>query len=92
MCLGILPFFHVFGMALCLSSLSHGVTMVVLPRFIPDHFLTAIQNHKVGFFFFFFFFFFLYGKLWCMCFMFGCFSAQVNLYMCCFCAFSGNVE
>lgn len=45
--LGILPFFHAFGMAMCLTSLCHGLTMITLPRFIPDHFLKAIQTYKV---------------------------------------------
>ncbi|XP_066939490.1 uncharacterized protein [Macrobrachium rosenbergii] len=45
--LGILPFFHAFGMAMCLTSLCNGMTMVTLPRFIPEHFLKAIQTYKV---------------------------------------------
>ncbi|KAK3857149.1 hypothetical protein Pcinc_032166 [Petrolisthes cinctipes] len=45
--LGILPFFHTFGIGLCLSSITHGATMVTLPRFIPNIYLTAIQNYKV---------------------------------------------
>lgn len=46
--LGILPFFHVFGIGICLASLAHGATMVCLPRFIPNVFLQAIQTHKVS--------------------------------------------
>ncbi|XP_037788187.1 4-coumarate--CoA ligase 1-like isoform X1 [Penaeus monodon] len=45
--LGILPIFHAFGMAMYLTALSHGMTMVTLPRFIPDIFLKAIQTYKV---------------------------------------------
>lgn len=45
--LGILPFFHVFGIGMCLSSLFHGATLVTLPRFIPDIFLKALQTYKV---------------------------------------------
>lgn len=46
--LGILPIFHAFGMAMYLTALSHGMTMVTLPRFIPDVFLKAIQTYKVS--------------------------------------------
>ena len=46
--LGILPFFHIFGIGMGLASLSHGATMITLPRFIPDIFLKAIQTYKVS--------------------------------------------
>ncbi|XP_063880140.1 uncharacterized protein LOC135111111 [Scylla paramamosain] len=45
--LGILPFFHIFGIGMGLAALSHGATMVTLPRFIPDVFLKALQTYKV---------------------------------------------
>lgn len=45
--LGILPFFHTFGIGMLLASLSHGATMVTLPRFIPDVFLNTLQTYKV---------------------------------------------
>ncbi|XP_069177881.1 uncharacterized protein [Procambarus clarkii] len=45
--LGILPFFHTFGIGLMLASLTQGATMITLPRFIPDLFLNAIQTYKV---------------------------------------------
>ncbi|KAG7168533.1 4-coumarate--CoA ligase-like 7-like [Homarus americanus] len=45
--LGLLPFFHVFGASMVLATLVHGITMVVLPRFIPDIFLNTVQNYKV---------------------------------------------
>lgn len=32
-----------------LSSIVHGATLVTLPRFIPNIYLTAIQNYKVSF-------------------------------------------
>lgn len=35
-------------MAMYLTALSHGMTMVTLPRFIPDAFLKAIQSYKVS--------------------------------------------
>ncbi|KAG0714697.1 4-coumarate--CoA ligase-like 7 [Chionoecetes opilio] len=45
--LGILPFFHIFGIGMGLASLCYGATMVTLPRFIPDIFLKALQTYKV---------------------------------------------
>lgn len=46
--LGILPFFHIFGIGMGLAALSHGATMITLPRFIPDIFLKALQTYKVS--------------------------------------------
>ncbi|KAK7067071.1 hypothetical protein SK128_021687 [Halocaridina rubra] len=43
----ILPLFHGFGMAMCLTSLCYGLQAVVLPRFIPESFLKAIHSYKV---------------------------------------------
>lgn len=46
--LGLLPFFHIYGMVvILLSSLHTGAKTVTLPRFEPETFLTAIQIHRV---------------------------------------------
>lgn len=45
--LGILPFFHIFGIGMALTSVTHGAKMVTLPRFIPDIFLKTLQTYKV---------------------------------------------
>lgn len=46
--LGILPFFHIYGLVtIALSSLEHGKTVVTLPKFEPESFLKAIQESKV---------------------------------------------
>ena len=46
--LGILPFFHIYGMIVLLASgLYQGATNVMLPKFEPELFLQAIQNYKI---------------------------------------------
>ncbi|MGW6564414.1 4-coumarate--CoA ligase family protein [Streptomyces sp. NPDC054975] len=46
--LAVLPFFHIYGLtALMNAPLRHGATVVVLPRFELDTFLTAIQDHRI---------------------------------------------
>ncbi|MEU4012653.1 4-coumarate--CoA ligase family protein [Streptomyces pseudogriseolus] len=46
--LAVLPFFHIYGLtALMNAPLRHGATVVVLPRFELETFLTAIQNHRI---------------------------------------------
>jgi acyl-CoA synthetase (AMP-forming)/AMP-acid ligase II len=46
--LGILPFFHIFGMLVILNvSLYHGATIVTMPRFDLEEFLGLIQSHKI---------------------------------------------
>ncbi|MFI5807247.1 4-coumarate--CoA ligase family protein [Streptomyces sp. NPDC051561] len=46
--LAVLPFFHIYGlMALINEPLSHGATVVVLPRFDLDQFLTTIQEQRI---------------------------------------------
>ena len=50
--LGILPFFHIYGLVtIALSSLEHGKAVVTLPKFEPQSFLKAIQEGKVNLFF-----------------------------------------
>lgn len=46
--LGILPFYHIYGMVVIMNmSLELGATIVTIPRFDPELFLTLIQKHKV---------------------------------------------
>ncbi|MFN3334076.1 MAG: AMP-binding protein, partial [Caldilinea sp.] len=46
--LGLLPFFHIFGMAVIMSwALRRGATVVTMPRFDMEVFLNLIQTHKI---------------------------------------------
>ncbi len=46
--LGVLPFFHIYGMVVIMNmSLVRGSTVVTLPRFDPELFLSSIQKYKV---------------------------------------------
>jgi acyl-CoA synthetase (AMP-forming)/AMP-acid ligase II len=45
--LAFLPMFHIYGFTSSLFSLTVGGTLVTLPRFEPQLFLTAIQHHRV---------------------------------------------
>ena len=46
--LSILPFYHIYGMVVVLlESLFKGAKQIVLPKFEPTSFLSAIQNHRV---------------------------------------------
>ena len=46
--IGALPFFHIYGMTVILNSaLSHGATVVCMPRFDLDQFLELMQEHEV---------------------------------------------
>ena len=46
--LGVLPFFHIYGMvAILFSSLYFGCKTVTLPRFDPEMFLATIQRYRV---------------------------------------------
>ncbi len=47
--LGILPFFHIYGMVSALfSSLYLGLKIVSLPKFQPETFLSSIEEYKVN--------------------------------------------
>lgn len=47
--IGLLPFFHVYGMVvILLSSLYAGTTIVTLPQFEPESFLSTIEKHKIN--------------------------------------------
>ncbi|MCA9946004.1 MAG: AMP-binding protein, partial [Anaerolineales bacterium] len=46
--MGILPFFHIYGMVVIMNfSLSRGATIVTMPRFELVQFLELVQKHKV---------------------------------------------
>eukprot|EP00668_Euglena_longa_P026949 GGOE01033725.1.p1 GENE.GGOE01033725.1~~GGOE01033725.1.p1 ORF type:complete len:529 (+),score=196.85 GGOE01033725.1:38-1624(+) len=46
--LGLLPFFHIYGMTVVLNAaLYNGVQIVTLPRFEPEPFLQTLERHKV---------------------------------------------
>lgn len=46
--MGILPFFHIYGMVVILNmSLAKGATIVTMPRFDLPQFLELVQKHKV---------------------------------------------
>ena len=46
--IGILPFYHIYGMVVIMSmALSEGATIVTMPRFDLEQFLDLMQDHKV---------------------------------------------
>jgi acyl-CoA synthetase (AMP-forming)/AMP-acid ligase II len=46
--LGLLPFFHIYGMIVIMAAaLRVGATVVTMPKFEPEPFLTTLQQHKV---------------------------------------------
>lgn len=45
--LGLLPFFHAFGLVVLLIALAVGTKVVVMPRFDGDLLLNSIEKHKV---------------------------------------------
>ncbi len=48
--IGVLPFYHIYGIVVVmLFPLTQGVPVIVLPRFEPTAFLTAIQKYKITF-------------------------------------------
>ncbi|KAK0252608.1 hypothetical protein LTS09_012281 [Friedmanniomyces endolithicus] len=48
--LGILPFFHIYGLTTLLNQPLHrGLEVVVMPQFNLDAFCTAVQRHKTTF-------------------------------------------
>lgn len=45
--LGVIPFFHVYGMSVCMNlAISLGATLVLLPRFIPKDVIHTIQKTR----------------------------------------------
>lgn len=50
-CLGVLPFFHIYGLSpVMMGVLQDGGKLVTQPRFDPEMFLKALQGYKVSFF------------------------------------------
>ncbi len=46
--IGVLPFFHIYGMTVIMNmGLWSGATIVTMPRFDLEQFLTILQDHKV---------------------------------------------
>ncbi len=46
--IGVLPFFHIYGMVLILNlAIYRGVPLVTMPRFELEQFLQIVQTHKV---------------------------------------------
>lgn len=46
--IGVLPFFHIYGMVLILNlSIYRGATLVTMPRFEIDQFLQIVQDYKI---------------------------------------------
>ena len=47
--IGILPFFHIYGMVVTLfSSLYAGTKLITLPKFEPESFLSTIEKYRVN--------------------------------------------
>lgn len=46
--IGVLPFFHIYGMTVIMNSALHrGCTVVTMPRFDLEEFLRILQDHRV---------------------------------------------
>ena len=46
--IAVLPFFHIYGMQVLMNAvLTNGATLVTMPRFDLEQFLTLVQDHKV---------------------------------------------
>jgi acyl-CoA synthetase (AMP-forming)/AMP-acid ligase II len=46
--IGILPFYHIYGMTVIMSmALRNGATIVTMPRFDLEHFLQLLQDYRV---------------------------------------------
>jgi len=46
--IGVLPFFHIYGMTVVMNiAIRVGATVVTMPRFDLEEFLTLLQDHKV---------------------------------------------
>jgi len=45
---GILPFYHIYGMTIILSmALYRGATIITMPKFEMEHFLGLVEEHKI---------------------------------------------
>ena len=48
--IGVLPFFHIYGMVVIMNLALHmGATVVTMPRFDLEQFLETLQKHRVTF-------------------------------------------
>ena len=48
--IGVLPFFHIYGLTVLVNlALRKGATVVTMPRFDLEEFLTLLQEHRVTF-------------------------------------------
>lgn len=45
--LGLMPFYHIYGIMLMHLSMYQGTAKVILPRFEPETFLNALSTYKV---------------------------------------------
>ena len=46
--LGLLPFYHIYGLVIVqFGALARGTKLVTIPKFEPNTLLEAIQNHRV---------------------------------------------
>lgn len=45
--LGLVPFYHIYGMMLLHLSIYQGKAIVTLPRFQPETFLSTLSNYRV---------------------------------------------
>ncbi|XP_071079909.1 uncharacterized protein [Haliotis cracherodii] len=47
--IGVLPFYHIYGMIpVQFGALQDGATLYTMPRFDPEMFLTTLQKHKIS--------------------------------------------
>ncbi|XP_071538541.1 probable 4-coumarate--CoA ligase 3 [Panulirus ornatus] len=47
--MGLLPFFHIYGMMVIMSSgLANGAKIVTLPKFDPKSYVNVMKNHKIS--------------------------------------------
>lgn len=45
--LGVMPFFHIYGLTVCLNlATAKGATQILFPRFVPGDLLRAIRKHR----------------------------------------------
>ncbi|MGQ9558291.1 MAG: AMP-binding protein [Desulfurispora sp.] len=49
--LGVLPFFHVYGMSSCMNlAIAAGATLILVPRFIPEEIARIIREYRPTYF------------------------------------------
>lgn len=45
--IGNLPFFHIWGIIIALTSVFYGVKLIIIPRFKPEVYLKTIDDYKI---------------------------------------------